>query len=185
MTEKENTRLSRFLSLVLRHKPESIGIHLDSNGWTNVEILIARTNTAGLSLDFETLKKIVETNNKKRFAFDSSFENIRANQGHSIAIDLGYQPQCPPTILYHGTAKENLRQILLTGLQKRKRNHVHLSTDNEMATKVGQRHGQPIVLEILAGQMFKDNFEFYLSENGVWLTDNVPVKYLKTPNLDF
>jgi len=184
LTEAENNKLSKFLSLVLRHKPESIGIHLDPNGWTSVEKLIAKINATGQRIDLDNLKQIVATNNKKRFAFDSSFENIRASQGHSINIDLGYRPQCPPSILYHGTARQNLNQILLSGLQKRKRHHVHLSADEVTATKVGQRHGQAIVLEVLAGQMFENNFEFFLSENGVWLTDSVPVNYLKAPDLD-
>ena len=177
--EKEDRTLSKFLSLVLRHQPETIGIALDENGWTDTQTLIEKINQTDLSIDFETLKNIVETNPKKRFAFNDTFDKIRANQGHSVEVELGYKSQKPPAILYHGTAQKSVASILETGLGKGSRHHVHLSADIETAIKVGQRHGKPFVFEILAEQMFNDNHEFYLSDNGVWLTANVPVKYLK------
>lgn len=179
ISEKENTRISKFLSLVLRHKPEEIGIELDENGWTDVTMLIEKVNKAGIALTFEILKHVVDTNAKKRYSFNESFDKIRANQGHSVEIDLGYTPQVPPEILYHGTGEKFIGSILEKGLLKQNRHHVHLSADVETAFMVGQRHGKPFVFEVLAGQMHRDNFQFFLSANGVWLTDFVPVKYLK------
>jgi len=179
ISERENTRISKFLSLVLRHKPETIGIVLDDNGWTDVEVLLKEINKTDISIDIDILKHVVETNLKKRFAFNETFSKIRANQGHSIEIELGYTAKRPPTILYHGTAERFVAKIQETGLLKMDRHHVHLSADVETAQKVGQRHGKPIVFEILAEQMFSDKFEFYVSDNGVWLTDQVPVKFLR------
>ncbi len=177
--QKEITQISKFLSLVLRHKPETIGIDLDVNGWTDTDILLTKLNQNGWSIDFKTLKSVVETNAKQRFAFNSTLTKIRANQGHSIEVDLNIKSQKPPEILFHGTGSNSVLFILETGLEKKGRNHIHLSSDIETAIKVGQRHGKPFVFEILAQEMHNDNFEFYLSENGVWLTDHVPVKYLR------
>jgi putative RNA 2'-phosphotransferase len=179
INEKQSIKLSKFLSLVLRHKPETIGIELDKAGWTDVSLLIKKCKATGIGIDFETLKHIVETNPKKRFSFNQNQRKIRANQGHSIEIELGYAPQAPPVILYHGTGKKSLDSILKTGLEKRERHHVHLSEDIATALKVGQRHGEPVVLEVLAAQMASDNFIFYRSDNGVWLTDNVSTEYLR------
>lgn len=179
ISEKENTKISKFLSLVLRHQPEIIGIELDENGWTNIETLIEKSIKNGLHFDREILNHIVETNAKKRFAFNDNNDKIRANQGHSIGVELGYVPQKPPTVLYHGTGQKSVNSIKLTGLEKRQRQQVHLSKDIETAIAVGQRHGKPYVFEILAEQMYIDKHEFFLSDNGVWLTDNVPTKYLK------
>ncbi len=184
ISEKENTRLSKFLSLVLRHKPETIGIELDDNGWTDVKMLIDKINKTDISISIDILKHIVETNSKKRFAFNATFDKIRANQGHSVEIELGYVPQRPPAILYHGTGERSVSQIQKTGLLKMERHHVHLSADIETAIKVGQRHGKPFVFEILAEQMFLDKFSFYLSANGVWLTDNVPINFLRQLSAD-
>lgn len=177
--EKVEIRLSKFLSLVLRHQPETINITLDENGWTDTQTLIQKINQTEFSIDFHTLKYIVDTNSKKRFAFNETCSKIRANQGHSVEVELGYISQIPPQVLFHGTGQKSVNSILETGLQKRKRHHVHLSADIEAAIKVGQRHGKPFVFEVLAEEMFSNNYEFYLSANGVWLTDNVPVKYLK------
>ena len=179
VSEKQLTQISKFLSLVLRHKPETIGIQLDENGWTDVDILLEKSNDYGIKLDKEVLHHIVTTNSKKRFAFNDSADKIRASQGHSVDVELGYTNQKPPDVLYHGTGENSVSSILKAGLEKRSRQHVHLSSDIETAIKVGQRHGKPLVFTILAGQMFADNFEFYLSDNGVWLTDYVPVAYLK------
>ncbi|MBA5794048.1 RNA 2'-phosphotransferase [Flavobacterium sp. xlx-214] len=177
--EKELTDKSKFLSLVLRHQPETIGIKLDENGWTDVNLLIEKVNQSGVKLDKSTLIEIVSTNSKKRFAFNENQDKIRASQGHSVNIELGYINQKPPRILFHGTSEKNVESILKIGLEKRNRQHVHLSNDIETALKVGQRHGKPIILEISTGDMFKDNFTFFISDNNVWLTDNVPNKYVK------
>ncbi len=175
--------ISKFLSLVLRHKPETIGITLDENGWTDVSVLIEKVNAHGMALDRTQLQHIVDTNPKKRFALNDTGYKIRASQGHSVNIELGYVPKEPPAILYHGTSETALASILATGLEKRSRQHVHLSADKETAMKVGQRHGKPVVLEVLAAKMYQDRFIFFLSDNGVWLTSAVPVQYLKQPDL--
>lgn len=177
--EKVEIRLSKFLSLVLRHQPETINITLDENGWTDTQTLIEKISQTEFSFDFNTLKHIVDTNSKKRFAFNATWDKIRANQGHSVEVELGYIYKNPPRVLFHGTGQKSVTSILKTGLQKRKRHHVHLSADIETAIKVGQRHGKSFVFEVLAEEMFSNNYEFYLSANGVWLTDNVPVQYLK------
>ncbi|GAA3566792.1 RNA 2'-phosphotransferase [Snuella lapsa] len=179
ISDKQLTHISKFLSLVLRHQPETIDIQLNQNGWTDVNELIEKANDYGIKFDREILNHIVATNTKKRFSFNDTFDKIRASQGHSIEIELGYINQKPPEILFHGTGKKSVQSILESGLEKRGRQHVHLSSDIETAIKVGQRHGEPIVFKVLAEEMYSDNFQFYISDNGVWLTDNVPTKYLK------
>jgi len=179
LPEKEIIRFSKFLSLVLRHQPEKIGIILDDNGWTRVALLISQSNNNGVNLSKAILEQVVQTNNKKRFSFNEDKSKIRANQGHSVKVELGYLPQVPPTILYHGTAEIFLGSILKTGLDKRKRHHVHLSVDVETARQVGKRHGKPVVFTVDAAAMYQDGFAFYLTENNVWLTEQVPPKYLK------
>ena len=179
ITEKENKRISKFLSYVLRHHPELIGIELDENGWADVKLVIEQSNIFGVQFDREILDFIVATNNKKRFAYDETLTKMRASQGHSINITLGYTAQEPPTLLYHGTASKYVDAILQHGILKQSRQHVHLSKDFETAVQVGQRHGKPHVFTVLSAEMFKDNFQFYQSENGVWLTDVVPNSYLK------
>lgn len=176
--KKQHTKLSKFLSLILRHKPETIGLQLSEEGWANVDILIEKMNAHGKQIDFETLNIVVDTNPKKRFAFNDDRSKIRANQGHSLDIDLGYTEKMPPEILFHGTAQKNINGIFKNGLEKRNRHHVHLSKDREIAIKVGQRHGKPMVLKIRSKEMEKDGFKFYESENKVWLTDHVPVQYI-------
>lgn len=179
ISDKENNRISKFLSLVLRHQPEIIGLQLDESGWTNVELLIDKMNQSGFTIDRHTLVHVVETNAKKRFSFDETQQKIRANQGHSVEVELGYRPQNPPDILYHGTGVQNSAAIQQAGLTKMSRHHVHLSADVETARKVGQRHGKPMVFEVDAKQMFDQGFIFFLSDNGVWLTDEVPARFLK------
>lgn len=179
INDKENIKISKFLSLVLRHKPEAIGIELDENGWTDVKMLIEKANKANVALNLEILKHIVETNSKKRFVFNDSFDKIRSNQGHSVQVDLGYEIKRPPEILFHGTAEKFRESILKKGISKGERHHVHLSTDMDTAVKVGSRHGKPFVFEVFSEKMFSDKYNFYLSENGVWLTDYVPSEYLK------
>ena len=171
-------RISKFLSLVLRHQPEKIGLSLDQSGWASVERLIEASSSRGFDFTREELQNVVDGNDKKRFSLSEDGLWIRANQGHSIEVELGYAPTAPPEILYHGTAERFLTSIKQQGLIKGKRHHVHLSADVDTATKVGRRHGKPVVLRIEAGRMGQDDFIFYLSANGVWLTDCVPVRYL-------
>lgn len=169
---------SKFLSLVLRHRPDKIGLELDSSGWVAVEDLLQKLNRNGQPIDFQMLVKVVEQNDKQRFAFSEDRSRIRANQGHSVEIDLDLKPADPPEILYHGTAEQNLGSIFKSGLQKRKRHHVHLSASPATAEKVGSRHGVPVVLQVMAGQMRRAGHLFFVSENGVWLTEAVPPAYL-------
>jgi len=178
MNEQQKKKASKFLSYVLRHHPELINLNLDENGWTNVDELISKSTNDSQGFTFEELDEIVQTNEKKRFAFNEDKTRIRASQGHSIEINLALIPQQPPEFLYHGTAQNNIESILEKGIEKRSRQHVHLSQDKETATKVGMRHGKPTILTIKTGEMFKDGIEFYLSENEVWLTDFVDAKYI-------
>ena len=173
MTNKEKTKISKYLSLVLRHKPEEIGLDLDDDGWTNVDELLQKT---GLGL--EDLKEVVDTNDKKRFAFSDDFKKIRANQGHSIKVDLKIKPTIPPEILYHGTAEKNIVSIFEKGILKQDRNYVHLSADFVTAKNVGMRYGKPFILEIFALKMHQEGYKFYLSKNNVWLTNFVPRGFL-------
>jgi putative RNA 2'-phosphotransferase len=177
-TEKENIRISKFLSLVLRHQPETINIQLDANGWTDIDFLLEKMNEHGFVINKDILRHVVETNSKKRFALSEDGRKIRASQGHSVEVELGYQPQKPPAILYHGTAETSIASIFKTGLEKRSRHHVHLSAEEATAINVGQRYGKPVVLKVHAEEMVQAGFQFYLSENGVWLTDHVPVNYI-------
>lgn len=171
-------KISKFLSLVLRHEPEKIGLSLDAAGWVSVDDLLAACRRHGKAISFEQLKDVVANNDKQRFSFSANGNLIRANQGHSVEVELGYEPATPPVTLFHGTAERFLASIKEQGLLKGNRHHVHLSADIETATKVGQRHGKPVVLHINAEKMQQDGFTFYLSTNGVWLTEHVPVPYL-------
>lgn len=178
MNEQNKKRISKYLSLVLRHKPEVIGLNLDENGWADVEELQEKCAKQNRAFTLEELDEVVETNDKKRFIFNEDKTKIRANQGHSIEVDLALKPQQPPEFLYHGTAEINISSILEKGIEKRNRQHVHLSHDKETATKVGMRHGKPVILTIETEKMFQDGIDFYLSENNVWLTDFVDAKYI-------
>lgn len=177
--EKTAKMTSKLLSLVLRHAPETIELHLDENGWAVVSTLIAQCNKYGNKLDAELLAYIVENNDKKRFAFNEDRTKIRASQGHSIEVELNLQEAMPLPYLYHGTIADSLEGIKAEGLKKMNRRHVHLSSDKETAIKVGSRRGKPYILTIKSGEMFKDGFKFYLSANQVWLTDEVPAKYIE------
>jgi putative RNA 2'-phosphotransferase len=180
--DKELTQISKLLSLVLRHKPEEIGLTLDEGGWALVDELLTKAARAGRSISRQQLEAVVAQNNKQRFRFSDDGARIRANQGHSIAVELGLEPQAPPAILYHGTATRFLDSIRQQGLIKGKRQHVHLSADVATAQLVGQRHGSPIVLTVDAAAMATAGYPFYRAENGVWLTDQVPVTFLAIPN---
>lgn len=176
---KELKSISKFMSLVLRHKPEEIGLQLDANGWANVDELIKKMNAkAHQPVTKAIIEEVVATNEKKRFVFNEDHTLIRANQGHSIEVDLQLAPATPPAILYHGTGEKNVESILATGLNKGSRHHVHLSANKETALQVGQRHGKPVLFVVDAKAMLEDGIVFYCSENGVWLVDEVNVKYL-------
>ena len=171
-------KTSKFLALVLRHKPEKIGLTLDEHGWADVDELIEKTVRSGRELDKESLEYIVRTNDKQRYAFNEDHTKIRANQGHTIPVDVELMESAPPDVLYHGTAESSLSSIMDKGLLKMKRLYVHLSKDYATAIKVGQRHGKPVVLLVDSGRMYKDGYKFYLSANDVWLTEHVPAEYL-------
>lgn len=172
-------KISKFLSLVLRHKPETIGLEMDKNGWVSVKELLKKTKSKFPELNMGLLEEVVSTNDKQRFSFNENKTKIRANQGHSIDVDLKYTEQEPPEILFHGTVDKFLKNIKNEGLQKMSRHHVHLSADEETATKVGSRRGKPVILVIESGKMHSDGIKFYKSENEVWLTDMVEPKYIK------
>jgi putative RNA 2'-phosphotransferase len=174
-------QLSKYLSFVLRHKPDSIGLILSADGWADMDELISKSREAGTSFDRDELLQVVETSDKKRFSISADGLTIRAAQGHSVPVELGLTPQEPPETLFHGTATRFLDSILSEGLKPQSRQQVHLSADEATATKVGQRHGKPVVLVIEAQRMHGAGFRFYLAENGVWLTDNVPPGYLNAP----
>lgn len=177
--DKDIVQQSKFLSRVLRHQPERIGISLDPNGWVPVDELIEAYTKHGMILNREMLERIVEQNNKKRFSFSEDGLKIRANQGHSVSVDLNLEAIEPPERLYHGTASHYLPSIRKDGLVKGKRHHVHLSEDPITAHQVGKRHGSPVILQIAAKEMHQDGYVFFRSANGVWLTEFVPVRYMK------
>lgn len=171
-------RASRFLSLVLRHKPEAAGVTLDEHGWADVEALLCGVSKRH-PLTMEQLEKIVRTDDKQRYSFNDNKTKIRANQGHSIPVDVELEQCEPPEYLYHGTGEKYYDSIMESGLLPKNRLYVHLSKDTETAKSVGVRHGTPVVFTVMSGQMFKDGYLFYRSRNGVWLTKHVPSNYLK------
>lgn len=175
--------LSKFVSLVLRHHPEAAYIQLDEHGWADVEQLLAGMKKTGRKINRETLEEIVRTDEKQRYSFNEDRTLIRANQGHSIPVDVGLKEQEPPEILYHGTAAGFYASIKEQGLRPMSRLYVHLSKDIETAVNVGKRHGKPIVLKIHSGDMYRDGVLFYLSENGVWLTKKVETRYFEQVNI--
>ena len=171
---------SKFISLILRHNPQVIGISLDEHGWADVQDLIEGINrTEGHSLDMDTLEEIVRTDEKQRYSFNEDHTLIRANQGHSIPVDVELEEKIPPDILWHGTGEKYVSSIDAQGLIPKSRLYVHLSSDLETARKVGSRHGKPIIYEIDCRGMAEDGYHFFLSANHVWLTKEVPVRYLK------
>ncbi len=174
----KSDRLSVFISLVLRHQPDAAGIRLDEHGWANVDELIEGINNTGRKINIDILEEIVRTDNKQRYSFNQDKTLIRANQGHSIPVDVELEEKQPPQYLYHGTADRFLPAIMSEGLKPMSRLYVHLSKDEETAVKVGKRHGKPVVLKIKAEEMWKDGIKFYRSQNGVWLTKYVDKKYI-------
>ncbi|MDO4423004.1 MAG: RNA 2'-phosphotransferase [Eubacteriales bacterium] len=168
---------SKFISLILRHKPETIGITLDEHGWANVDELIAGIAKTH-PIDMAILEQIVAEDEKQRYSFNEDKTLIRANQGHSIPVDVELEEKQPPEILYHGTGEKYVSSINEQGLIPKSRLYVHLSGDEETARKVGQRHGKPVIYKVKSGKMYNDGYKFFCSVNGVWLTKSVPVKYL-------
>jgi putative RNA 2'-phosphotransferase len=177
--EARLVRTSKFLSKYLRHAPEQLGLSLAPGGWAGVEELLAAAAQHGMPLTRAELAEIIARNNKQRFAFDETGERIRANQGHSVAVDLQLEPVAPPALLYHGTGERAVAAIQREGLRKMRRQHVHLSPDVATAIVVGRRHGRPVVFEVRSGQLHAAGVPFYRSANGVWLVDAVPPEYLR------
>lgn len=175
---QKTKKLSKALSYVLRHHPDSVGITLEEGGWTNVDSLCKAMNRPGRVFTREILEQVVANNDKQRFEFDSEKTCIRARQGHSVEIDLQYDSVEPPEILYHGTAKHKLDSILEQGLIKGNRHHVHMSTNRDTMLAVGARHGKPVLLRIDAKGMYANKHQFFITGNSVWLTDLVPPDYL-------
>lgn len=173
------TKLSRYMSLILRHKPEVIGISLDEHGWANVDELIAGVAKNNSGFNMEILEEIVKADNKQRYSFNADKSLIRANQGHSIPVDVELEEKEPPEYLYHGTGEKYVTSINEMGLIPKSRLYVHLSQDTETATKVGKRHGKEVIYQVASGKMHRDGYSFFLSVNDVWLTKQVPVQYLK------
>jgi putative RNA 2'-phosphotransferase len=178
MSEKRLISISKYLAKYLRHAPDELGLTLQPGGWVPVDDLLDAARRHGFAIDYDELIECVETSDKKRFSFDNTGELIRANQGHSVEVDLQLEETVPPELLYHGTVERFLASIHGTGLIRGNRHHVHLSKDVETARKVGVRRGQPVILKVDAGRMHRDGHKFYVSANGVWLTESVPSEYL-------
>lgn len=178
--QQDLTKISKFLSFVLRHKPEAIGLQLDPQGWVDIDELISKAHQSGemVTLDRGLIETTVESNDKKRFVISDDGKSIRASQGHSVNVDLQLTPKQPPNVLYHGTASRFLDSIMAEGLKPRQRQYVHLSGDTETAVQVGQRYGKPIVLKIDSGSMSEQDYVFFLSDNNVWLTKHVPEQFI-------
>jgi putative RNA 2'-phosphotransferase len=181
MNENDRVRLSKFLSLILRHQPEKVGITLDQAGWVDVAELLGATERHGRKVSREQLLHVVETSDKKRFALSDDGKRIRASQGHSVEVELGYEPATPPDVLFHGTVQRFLDSIRQKGLVKGKRHHVHLSVDVATARKVGDRRGEAVILRVDAAGMAQAGHLFYVSANGVWLTEGVPAGFIEFP----
>ncbi|MFA1719042.1 RNA 2'-phosphotransferase [Clostridioides difficile] len=177
MSKKD--KLSIFISLILRHKPETIGIKLDDYGYADVNELIEKINNTGRNINIEILEQIVKEDNKQRYSFNDDRSKIRANQGHSINVNVELRELEPPKYLYHGTATRFLDNIKNEGIIKQSRLYIHLSRDIDIAVKVGKRHGTPVILKINTGKMYENGYKFYLSENNVWLCEYIPFKYVE------
>jgi putative RNA 2'-phosphotransferase len=179
MDKSRTMRVSKYLSLVLRHEPAAAGVTLDAEGWVAVSDLLAGAAAHGMTVTRDELEEVVRTSDKQRFALSDDGLRIRANQGHSLTVDLGLQPLTPPEILFHGTVERFWPSIRETGLVRRARQHVHLSSDVETAARVGERRGTPVILTVAAGAMQAAGFSFFRSENGVWLTESVPPRFIR------
>jgi putative RNA 2'-phosphotransferase len=179
MDSTRRVKISKYLSKHLRHEPERLGLRLTHGGWVPIEALLDACRSHRFPITREELDEVVRTRDKQRFAFDPTGTQIRANQGHSVAVDLQLEPVAPPALLYHGTGQPSVESILESGLKKMARHHVHLSADVATAVKVGARHGKPVVLVIDAAAMRQAGYVFYRSANGVWLVDDVPPQCLR------
>ena len=182
MEQQRLVQISKTMSKALRHKPESLGLNPTISGWVGVDTLLAALNRKGFGISRAELEEVVAKNDKQRFSFDQQKENIRANQGHSIEVNLGLSPLEPPEFLFHGTTSQALGLVLELGLQRMKRHHVHLSLDTQTALRVGNRHGKAVLLRIKALEMYRQGYDFFCSENGVWLADEVPPRFLEVIN---
>ena len=178
---RRTDRTSRFLSYVLRHRPERLGLELDAAGWVRVDELLAACRRHDRPISRAELEEVVRTSDKRRFSLSRDGLNIRANQGHSVSVDLGLEPLAPPERLYHGTVARFLDSIRREGLVRGRRHHVHLSADRPTARRVGRRRGAPVVLVVESGRMHRAGHVFFRSANGVWLTEAVPPEYLRFP----
>lgn len=181
MYEKLKKKISKYLSLVLRHQPDVLGLQLDEAGWTDANILLKKMNAAGRRCNREQLETVVRENDKQRFQFNEDRTKIRATQGHSIEVDLGYAESEPPEQLLHGTPEKFVEPIQREGLTRQQRHHVHLHCDSALAASVGQRRGKPVVLTIKAKAMFDAGHKFFVTPNNVWLTDHVPPEFIEFP----
>lgn len=177
--KSEHIKTSKLLSYVLRHNPGEFGVTLDPRGWVDISTLLEALGKSGKSVSRETLEEVVQTNDKQRFAISEDHSRIRANQGHSIEVDLEYAPADPPEFLFHGTVDRFMDAIRAEGLKKMQRHHVHLSENFETAIKVGQRRGKPVILEVRAAEMMNAGHAFFVTPNRVWLTDAVPPEFIK------
>jgi putative RNA 2'-phosphotransferase len=178
MNDKRRVKVSKYLSKHLRHEPGRLGLELQAEGWVDVETLLRACAAHHFPVSRAELEEVVATSDKQRFALDPATDRIRANQGHSVAVDLRLPEVEPPDVLYHGTGEGNVESVRRGGLLKMKRHHVHLSSDYATAVKVGARHGKPVVFAVDAAAMRRAGITFYLSANGVWLVDHVPAEYL-------
>lgn len=180
MSQNERlVRVSKFLSKHLRHEPEALGLTLEPGGWVSIEALLSACETRRFPISRGELLEVVRDNSKQRFAIDEAADRIRANQGHSVEVDLQLEPAVPPDVLYHGTGARSTEVIEREGLKKMSRHHVHLSPDTETARRVGMRHGRPVIFAVDAAAMHAAGVPFYRSANGVWLVDAVPPSYLR------
>jgi putative RNA 2'-phosphotransferase len=178
LDDRRLVKTSKYLSRHLRHEPERLGLTLEPGGWVRVDELLQACAAHGFAITADDLREVVARNDKRRLSFDDDAVRIRANQGHSVEIDLGLAPATPPDLLFHGTGAGSVESILRHGLQRRGRHHVHLSADRETARRVGARHGKPVVFDVAARRMQADGHTFFVSDNGVWLTDEIPPAYL-------
>lgn len=174
-------RISRLLSLVLRHQPDQFGIELDDAGWVEIEVLLEALRSIGQKTSYDQLRHVVRANDKQRFTIDENSQRIRANQGHSVDVKLGYEPAAPPAILLHGTTRKAVAAIREGGLRKMSRHHVHLHCDSSIASAVGARRGTPVLLKVHAFEMVQEGFVFFVTANDVWLTDHVPARFIEFP----
>lgn len=184
MTEGNIKRTSKFLSYILRHRPETIGLELDKHGWAHIDTLVEKANRDGQSLSSEKIRQVIDSGGKNRFTISEDKAYIRAGYGHSVDVDLSLAPVEPPENLYHGTAQNNLESIQKQGIHSGSRKYVHLSAKKEDAQTVGQRHGRPAVLSIEAGKMHRSGYPFYRSESepDIWLVDRVPPQFISQSN---